>query len=250
MDADVQPQILQRASARFALLAYLLRERDAADPWEDVRDACAMAEAGLPPDDATEPCRSLLTAVAACVRESGLETAYRRTFGHIPAGHFSPYETSYGAPNAFTQSQTLADLNGFYRAFGVEPAAAYRERHDHLSLQCEFVALLLCKEGLARHEGNAEGVEVCRAARRRFLEEHLGRWGGVLFERLERDAPGELYRRCGRVGVQVLAAEVEAVGARRVAAGCGTPPPPGIAEEFCPELFACPGTSDTPELDC
>ncbi len=250
MKPEVQPEILERACTRFTLLAYLLREQHPVAQWAEVRDRCAAAERAVPADAQTPLCHDLVQAVAACTREDGLETAYRWTFGHIPAGHFSPYETSYGASNAFTQSQTLADLNGFYRAFGVEPAPGYRERHDHLSLQCEFIALLLYKEALALTDQDVDGAEICRAARRRFIEEHLGRWAGVLFERLEREAPVELYRRCGRFGAQVLAAESAALGVRSAAAECGTPPPAGIAEEYCPELFACPGTSDDREFDC
>lgn len=250
MESKGHPERLERASARFALLAYLLREERAADRWAEVRGACLSAEAAVSEDHATALCRELLDAVEVSVQAEELEAAYRHTFGHIPAGHFSPYETSYGSSNAFTQSQVLADLNGFYHAFGVEPAGAYRERNDHLSLECEFAALLLFKEALAQREGNADGAAVCRAARRRFFEEHIGRWGGVLFDRLEREAGEALYRLCGRVGAQVLAAEGKAVDARCVVSECGDPPPPGIAEEFCPELFTCPGTVEGPAIEC
>ena len=249
MDTITMPQELQRTSARFAVLAYLLREEHAADHWKEVHDTCAAAEEAFPADDATALCRELLEATNASMESGDLETVYRHTFGHIPAGQFSPYETSYGNANAFSQSQALADLNGFYKVFGVEPAGEYRERHDHLSIQCEFLALLLYKEALAQHEDNAEGAEVCRSARRRFFEEHIGLWGGVLFDRLKEGAPVELYRLCGQFGAQVLAAEGVALEARCAAVECGAPPPVGIAEDYCPELFACPGTSDGPELD-
>jgi len=241
---------LLRSSARFNLLGHLLRDQRDVDAWPEMHAACLAAEADAPADALTPLCAELLDTVATTHAADALETRYRETFGHIPAGIFSPYETSYGAANAFTQSQALADLNGFYHAFGVEPSAAYRERPDHVSLECEFVALLLYKEAIALEAGNTEGAEVCRTARRRFLEEHIGWWGGVVCERLERDAPTALYRLCGRFGAAMIAQEREALGLPDPVVACGQPPADGIAEDFCPELFACPDAAGTEQFAC
>jgi nitrate reductase assembly molybdenum cofactor insertion protein NarJ len=58
-----------------------------------------------------------------------LQAAYRRAFGLTGS---LCYETEYGLPHEFRQSQELADLSGFYRAFGFEIGGAVRERPDHL----------------------------------------------------------------------------------------------------------------------
>jgi DMSO reductase family type II enzyme chaperone len=98
------------------------------------------------------------------------------TFGHVTLPDCPLYETACGPTDAFRQPQTLADLNGFYRAFGVEVAAGAGERGDHLAVELEFMHYLAYREAYAlEHHGDAE-VGLIRDAQRRFLEAHLGRW--------------------------------------------------------------------------
>ena len=93
-----------------------------------------------------------------------------KMFGPTPAGDAPPYESFYGNSHVFMQSQQLADISGFYRAFGID--AAKGERSDHLALELEFLAYLAVKESL----GTAEQAEICRDATRAFLRDHVGRW--------------------------------------------------------------------------
>lgn len=65
----------------------------------------------------------------------------------------------------------LADVAGFYRAFGV--GAAGGERVDHLAVELEFFAWLLLKEAHLGAAGDREGVERVTDARRKFLADHL-----------------------------------------------------------------------------
>jgi TorA maturation chaperone TorD len=70
----------------------------------------------------------------------------------------------------------VADVAGFYRAFGVEPISA-SERPDHISAELEFMQLLAAKEAVALgDEGEGERAAVCREAARAFLRDHLGRF--------------------------------------------------------------------------
>lgn len=243
MPDDAHINALLRRSSILGLLARLLREpADPAD-WRTLDAGCAEAlDHEGTGDDPDAPLRAALQRISDLLAGGDVEAAFRRTFGHVPAGTFSPYETSYGGPNAFSQSQTMADIRGYYTAFGVEPAAPYRERPDHLGAELEFLAFVLYKEALAHADGNTEGAEICTAARRRFVEEHVGLWGPVVLTRLERDAPVELYRCAGTLGRLVLEAEVAACGATGPATELGAPPPAGIVEDYCPELFETPDT--------
>lgn len=103
-----------------------------------------------------------------------------RTFGHSLSKDAPAYETSYGSAHIFMQSHELADIAGFYRAFGMDPTGL--ERPDHLSVELEFMHWLLVKEEHAR--AHADAAEVCREARRAFLRDHLGRWLGAFAGRL------------------------------------------------------------------
>lgn len=102
-----------------------------------------------------------------------LQAAYRHGFG--AAGSLC-YETEYGLPHEFRQSQELADISGFYRAFGFAIGGSVRERPDHLAAELEFMHVLALKEAHARLNGLVEPAEVCIEAQAKFLGEHLGTW--------------------------------------------------------------------------
>lgn len=121
-----------------------------------------------------------------------LKAELRRVFGHNLSPDCPPYESHYGKIGVFRQTQLLADLAGFYRAFGVEAGEGDR-RTDHLPVELEFAGLLCLKEAVARAKGWGEKAELCRSARARFLSEHLARWTDVFAEALARKAPGSYY---------------------------------------------------------
>lgn len=116
----------------------------------------------------------------------------RRVFGYNLSPDCPPYETQYGRLGVFRQSQTMADLAGFYRAFGVDVAGGDR-RPDHLPVELEFASLLCLKEARALEKRDSEGAGVCRGARARFLQEHLALWAPAFSQAVSRKAPGSYY---------------------------------------------------------
>ncbi|MDR7484035.1 MAG: molecular chaperone TorD family protein [Armatimonadota bacterium] len=92
-------------------------------------------------------------------------------------GEAPPYGTSYDAPPSSAprsaSPQQLADVAGFYNAFGFQAAG---DRPDHLAAELEYVALLCVKEAFARLAQQEEGAAVCAEARSKFLAEHLVPW--------------------------------------------------------------------------
>jgi TorA maturation chaperone TorD len=131
-----------------------------------------------------------------------LRTEYDRVFGLVPARECPPYETEYHpAAETFFRSQQLADIAGFYRAFGIEPADAVRERPDHLALELEFMAFVLLKKRLALAANGPEGSEraaVCDEAERSFFREHLAWWVPAFATGLRRKAGTGFYAEVGR----------------------------------------------------
>jgi TorA maturation chaperone TorD len=128
-----------------------------------------------------------------------LRIQYDKVFGLVVPTECPPYEAEYyPSQETFGRSQQMADVAGFYRAFGIEPTRASPERPDHLALELEFMAFLLTKRRLAiaRADHDPEAAErsaVCEHALREFLRDHLAWWLPRFVDGLRRKAaPGYL----------------------------------------------------------
>lgn len=122
----------------------------------------------------------------------GKSAEYDRLFAHRTTVLCPIYEVEYDRDRAVSQGATLADIAGFYRAFGLE--LAVNERPDHLALELEFMGFLAHKEALALQDGLLEQAELCRDAQKKFLEAHLGRWVGIVADTLARATQIEFYK--------------------------------------------------------
>lgn len=99
----------------------------------------------------------------------------------------SMYETEYGRMRGLAKGNDLADLAGFYHAFGLEIDESAHETHDFLPVELEFLALLLAKEAYLEHHGDTEGVSIVQGARRSFLTDHLGPLAPAIARRISED---------------------------------------------------------------
>jgi len=131
---------------------------------------------------------------------------FQAVFGHTVSKEFPPYETEYGNMHLFQQSDFLADLSGFYHAFGMQVRERV-ERLDHVSIQLEFLHVLTFKEAHAHECYGEEEIRICREAQTSFLEDHLGRWGETFAKRLERRDPDGLFGGASRLLSDFLQAE-------------------------------------------
>lgn len=119
-----------------------------------------------------------------------LQKTYQRIVGHTISKECPLYETQYGAAHVYQQTHELADIQAFYRAFGLEPSDRERERIDHISVEMEFMHFLLYKEAYALENHGDEKVQICTDAQKRFLKEHIGKWVplfAILFGRKSED---------------------------------------------------------------
>lgn len=145
------------------------------------------------------------------LRQGRFETEYLKVFTHVIASDCDPCETAYTATHLFQQTQKLADLNGFYRAFGVEPTA---ERADHVSVELEFMAYLAQKETHAWSNGRPRRAGFMCRTQRGFLEDHLGPWVRTFARFIEKKAETGVYASLAALTLAFFEAEFDLIGAQ------------------------------------
>jgi DMSO reductase family type II enzyme chaperone len=156
-----------------------------------------------------EPVRAAAAEVAyALERTSRAELAadYRRAFTFSASPDCPLNESAYSARHVYQEVGELADIAGFYRAFGLEIAG---ERPDELAAELEFCGLLALKEALAREDGDREHATVARKGSQLFMRDHLGRWAENIGRRIELLAAGTAYARFGRLLTEFARAEID-----------------------------------------
>ncbi|MEK7710854.1 MAG: molecular chaperone TorD family protein [Planctomycetota bacterium] len=157
------------------------------------------AEVGRRIDDL----RTELTHIANAVGNSDrrrldeLHDAYAALFGHTVRGQCPAYELEYGQGEIIQRASDLADISGFYAAFGLAVVQSFGDRPDHVTVECEFMSTLCTKEAHAIESDDTEQVETVRRAQRLFLRDHLGRWLPAFADRAA-NADSSFYSRLAR----------------------------------------------------
>jgi TorA maturation chaperone TorD len=167
---------LDRKSAG-AVLASLLASYPSASFAADAETLLADPDLVVP-----EELRALVAGLCADTQQlDALRSDYIDLFDRN-ASQNPIHETEWSRDRSLGKSTQLADLSGFYQAFGVELGAegGPREMADHAGVELEFYAILLLKERHLVHAGDADGVEIVHDARRKFLDAHLGTFLGAL----------------------------------------------------------------------
>ncbi len=167
---------------------------------------------------AEEPLEALdpASVLAALPRDAeALNEQFEQTFGLLSVGAVPECETEYiPGKLTFQRSNALADIAGFYRAFGFQPSRVGRERPDHIVLQLEFMARLcrleLDAEAAAADAANCDSparADICRDAQRRFFAEHMAWWIPGFCRLLRENTASPFYRAVARVLAAWIAAE-------------------------------------------
>lgn len=159
------------------------------------------------------------------------ERAYREVFGLVVGKTCPPVENEYVPWKDSThRAQQLADVAGFYRAFGVMPDRTFPEHLDHAALELSFVALLHEKRARVAAEANDADPRgaIATDALRSFLADHVVWWmpvfahvvgeriAGLLAELEDAELAADLtdFRACARMLAAFVRGErlLEAVG--------------------------------------
>ena len=159
-----------------------------------------------------------------------LNAQFEQTFGLVVAGSCPPYETEYiNGKLTFQRSHHLADISGYYRAFGLQPAAGSTERFDHVSLELEFLGALIRLEQQPGLEN--ERADLCRTAQSRFLKDHAAWWLPGFARLLGRERPDSFYAAAGRLLASFLPLERTLLGVEPATQPIGLSP--ALPSEDC-----------------
>jgi len=156
-----------------------------------------------------ELCRALERARRAWNRaaDSALQEEYARLF--LARGLVSLHETAYGDGRRIAgRAAELADIGGFYTAFGLRMAEADPDLPDHLCSELEFYSLLLVKLAYADGGGWSPKREITRRAAAKFLGQHLGRWTGALTKEIRTHSAASPYRELAELLDALISAEI------------------------------------------
>jgi TorA maturation chaperone TorD len=124
-----------------------------------------------------------------------------------------PYEGAWGVPQLAGKGAALADIAGFYRAFGLQPASVQHETEDHLVAELEFMSALAIKEAWALAEQDEEHAAITRQAQTAFVTDHLGRWAEAFADAVAEATPLPYYGAAAALLREWTRAEVSRLGA-------------------------------------
>ncbi len=139
---------------------------------------------------------------------------YRYTFGSTTvATDCPPYEMYVSGSHIFQQTQDLADISGFYRAFGLEVSKDdTANRWDHIAVQLEFLHFLTYKQAFAIENHSDEEQQTCLMAKKKFLSTHIGRWIQAFSRAVEKKSPAGFYRQVTKLANDFVHIDMENLG--------------------------------------
>jgi TorA maturation chaperone TorD len=170
-----------------------------------------------------------------------LAAEYSRLF--LGTGRVPLREGGFGDGLRFAgQPFDIADLNGFYAAFGFALTKAAPSPPDYLGTEAEFLSLLHLKGAVARARKERASALIVDRAMARFLAEHLGRWVDSLGDALREAGAAAPYARLGVLLRDAVAADCARLKVRRRRARCGIAPDPLAKDRLeCPFAGHEPG---------
>ena len=176
---DSQRTDAAREAARADLCRFIAAcyyEPEAAFAEERLFDSMRQAAACV--DPALEAIAARLGPAFVAQPVDQLLVDYTRLFLGPVAALARPYASVWlTGENLVMQDDTMGVLRLYEEAgFGVDEN--FHELPDHIAVELEFLYLLIFRENEARAAGDDDTLARFTQLRRRFLDEHLGRWLG------------------------------------------------------------------------
>lgn len=203
---------VNKGSARENLCRYLAAcyyQPDPAFAEERVFESMLDAARQVHPDLATLA-RDLGAAFVAEGHKS-LLVDYTRLFLGPTGALARPYGSVWlDGPDTVMGDSTVAVME-IYEAGGFDIADDFREVPDHIAAELEFLYLLIYRENDA-HRKNDPAALLCTATlRKRFLNEHLGRWVEPFATAVSAGAQSAFYRDLSKLTDRFVGMEADEI---------------------------------------
>ncbi len=140
-----------------------------------------------------------------------LAKGYRSIFGGATvAMDCPPYEMYFSGSHIWQQTQDLADISGFYKAYGLEVSdEGVASRWDHIAVELEFLHFLTYKLAYAIENHGEKEQEACLYAKKKFLHAHIGRWIKAFSTAVWKKSPEDFYRQAAKLANSVVHLDME-----------------------------------------
>ncbi|MFN8639280.1 MAG: molecular chaperone TorD family protein [Dehalococcoidia bacterium] len=140
----------------------------------------------------------------------------------------SPHETEY-EQDTFAKASQLADIAGFYNAWGLQTSESRRTMPDFVGTELEFLAMVTRREAYAALRGWANRRKVARESAQAFMQTHLGRWVNAFAADMREETAGSpagtFYSAVARLLEQFVVMDVAASGVLPAALTARVPRP-------------------------
>jgi TorA maturation chaperone TorD len=132
---------------------------------------------------------------------------YARLFLGPTRAVAKPYGSIWIDGQGTVMSDSTIRVLALYEAGGFEIASDFRELPDHIAAELEFLYLLIYRENEAQRNGRPAELGEHAALRKRFLEEHLGRWAEPFTAAVLAGAQSTFYRELAELTNRFVAME-------------------------------------------
>ncbi len=169
--------------------------------FDSLREAARRADPGL---------EAQALRVGEAFRASPLDELlldYARLFLGPSGALAPPYGSVWLEGQEILMRDSTVAVSRLYEEGGFEIAEDFRELPDHIAVELEFLYLLLFREEEAKGQADAAQIERMAGLKRRFLDEHLGRWVGPFATAVRSAAETRFYREVANLTERVVLME-------------------------------------------
>jgi TorA maturation chaperone TorD len=145
-----------------------------------------------------------------------LSIDYARLFLGPGPARARPYASVWLTGENRLMEAPALEVRELYAQAGFELDASFHELPDHVAAELEFFYLLIHRGNVAHYAGDTRALAEVAAIRRRFVDEHLGRWLGPFLLAMHEGAETAFY--------EALAELTEAFVRIEAVATAGAPP--------------------------